>query len=173
MPTDRAEQVILAPVEPASPWVEAVRRRFDPLASVVPPHLTLVFPFESELSPEDVAAHMAAALAGVAAFEVTLDGLTGAEESYLFHTVKRGNDELIELHDRLYSGPLAAHLDATRPYLPHVTVGRVTPVAAWRAALEELVGSAPRSTMTVRRVVSYRRWPDGSTRPDNSVHLAG
>lgn len=30
--------------------IDPLRQRFDPLASVIAPHITLVFPFQSEIS---------------------------------------------------------------------------------------------------------------------------
>src|ERR1051326_8345558 len=107
------ERAILLPIEPAPAWVRQARRRHDPLASAVPAPVTLVFPVSSDV---DVSAHMRSVLAGVAPFEVTLDGVTGSEGRYVFYGVKHGNDRLIELHDRLYAGPLAEFLDGERPY---------------------------------------------------------
>ena len=163
-----AERAILVPIEPVPPWVEQARRRFDPLASMVPPHVTLVFPFSSDV---DVSAHLASVLADVAAFDVTLDGVTGAEGSYVFYGVKRGNDRLIELHDRLYGDVLTGFLDGERPYLPHVTVGRIGDPVAWRAALAALRETVPRTAVTVSRVVAYRRRPDGGYGVEHEVRL--
>ena len=46
------------------------------------------------------------------------------------------NDDLIVLHDDLYTGILAAALDRTSIYVPHVTVGRVNSASALAAALD-------------------------------------
>jgi 2'-5' RNA ligase len=59
-------------------------------------------------------------------FALRLVDVTGMLDQYLFVNVKRGNDELIELHDRLYSGPLREHLSAAFTFVPHVTVGRLS-----------------------------------------------
>ncbi len=69
-------------------------------------------------------------------FQVRLQSITGHEGGYLFLNVTRGNDQLIELHDRLYSGPLAAHLSSEHTYVPHVTVGHLTDKTAFLEALE-------------------------------------
>jgi 2'-5' RNA ligase len=71
----------------------------------------------------------------VAPFAVTLEGIIGAEREYLFLKVKRGSDSIVELHERLYSGPLQVHLSVAHTYVPHVTVGRLRSEAAFESAL--------------------------------------
>jgi 2'-5' RNA ligase len=118
------------------PIVE-LRRRYDPLAEQIDPHITLVFPFESPLPPQALRAHLVSAMCGVSAFPIRLAEITGHEAEYLFLNVKRGNDALIELHDRLYAGPLAEHRSMQHTYVPHVTVGRVSDPRVFRDALTE------------------------------------
>jgi 2'-5' RNA ligase len=87
------------------------------------------------------------------------------------YDIKQGNDILIAMHDQLYSGPLASYLDITKSFQPHLTLGRIDDADRWRHALGELVASAPRTTVLVRQVISYRRYPDGSRLIDNSIDL--
>ena len=80
--------------------IQAVRERFDPLASFIAPHITLVFPFESELSTHEIGDHVRRAIEGVKRFSVQLSSVTGDfRDGYLFLNVKRGNDAIIDLHD--------------------------------------------------------------------------
>jgi hypothetical protein len=65
-----------------------------------------VFPFDSELPTGQLRDHVQSCVAGLAPFPVRLSQVTGSEGEYLFLNIKRGNDELIALHDRLYTGPL-------------------------------------------------------------------
>ena len=50
---------------------------------------------------------MRRATKGLTPFEVTLREVTGHIEEYLFLNVKRGADQLVALHDQLYSGVLS------------------------------------------------------------------
>ena len=121
--------------------LQAIRERFDPLAKYIAPHITLVFPFESALSTEELREHMTRALKGVKRFSVQLSGITGDyRDGYLFLNVKRGNDPIIDLHDRLYQGALEPFLFRKVTYCPHITVGRLEQQTAFDQALEELVG---------------------------------
>ncbi|MBM7692159.1 2'-5' RNA ligase [Peribacillus deserti] len=51
--------------------------------------------------------------------------VTGSENGYLFLNVKKGNDEIIEMHDQLYRGILKSILFREVTYIPHMTVGRL------------------------------------------------
>ena len=116
--------------------IEQLRKQFDPLARTIEPHITVVFPFESDLQIEQLHAHVWQAIQGTGPFQVGLSGITGADDEYLFLNVKKGNDEIIKLHDRLYSGLLAEHLCITHTYIPHLTVGRLKDKEDFSTALE-------------------------------------
>lgn len=121
--------------------IQAIRERFDPLAEYIAPHITLVFPFESTLSTEELKAHLSHSLAGMKQFAVSLSGVTGDfRDGYLFLNVKQGNDSIIDLHDRLYSGALEPFLFRKVTYYPHITVGRVEEPSAFDQAIVELAG---------------------------------
>jgi 2'-5' RNA ligase len=116
--------------------IDQLRNQFDPLAAVLDPHITLVFPFESDLSLEQLKAHIQYAIQGILPFEIELQGITGSEGEYLFLNVKHGNDQIIEMHDRLYTGLLEPHLIREHTYIPHLTIGRLNNKAAFLSALE-------------------------------------
>lgn len=128
--------IVVFPELPAASPIHELRRRFDPLAAVVPPHLTLVFPFDSELTSAQLREHIRAATAGIAAFPIALSRVTGSEGEYVFLNVKKGNDQLIALHDRLYTGALEPMLSIEHTFTPHLTLGRLADRASWRQALE-------------------------------------
>lgn len=99
-PTDQPRAIVVFPslddLQPILPF----RRRWDPLAELVPPHLTLVFPFNDPIAPVELRAHVAEVVRDFEPFAVRLSGVTGSEGEYLFLNVKQGNDTLIALHDR-------------------------------------------------------------------------
>jgi 2'-5' RNA ligase len=139
----RGRAVIICPRLPERNPIEALRRRFDPLVDVIRAHITLVFPFESDLAPDDLRAHIADAVRGIGPFPIRLAGITGSDGRFLFVNVKRGNDALIELQDRLYTGPLLRYRTLTFTFAPHVTVGRLPTDEAFAAALAAAVAEAP------------------------------
>lgn len=136
--------------------IDRIRAAYDPLASKIDPHITLVFPFEAIITQADLLAHMRHAIKSVAAFEIELRSVTGQENAWLFLNVKRGNDQIIALHDRLYSGPLAPYYDPRYTYVPHLTVGHVTPGEPFETALRDAVRLTDTFLATVREITAYR-----------------
>lgn len=75
--------------------VNALRVKYDPLVNLIPPHMTLVFPFESEIAIDSLTEHLKQSTVELKPFRVVLAGVTGAGDEYLFLNVKVGNDQVI------------------------------------------------------------------------------
>lgn len=150
--------------------IDRLRAAYDPLASAIAPHITLVFPFEATHSAGDLLAHMRASVTGIAPFGVELRGVTGQDDEYLFLNVKRGNDEIIALHDRLYTGPLVPYRSPRHTYAPHLTVGHLSP-GAFTAALAEASTPVEIFQSTVREITGYHISTSGGRGEKNSVPL--
>lgn len=110
--------------------IEDVRNKFDPLVEKIPPHITLVFPFDSDFTKEDLINHLKDTLRGVRKFHISLRYITSRESYgfYLFLNVEDGFEKIKELHQKLYSGLLSS----IKPdwlnhdtYEPHITVGKL------------------------------------------------
>ncbi len=104
--------------------LERFRARHDPLAAIVPAHVTLVFPFASALGSVQVAAHVRRAVARWPVLPVRFAGLGHFHADWLHVRVASGAAAVIALHDRLYRGSLAPFLRRDLPYEPHLTIGR-------------------------------------------------
>ena len=129
--------IVAFPVLDAAGVVESVRRRFDPLASIISAHITLVFPFAEAASEADLAKHIAVVVAGQRAFDITLANISVEDGGYVFLNVEAGVDVLCELHDRLYTDVLEPCLSSTHEYRPHITIGRLPDPEQRRVAAEE------------------------------------
>ena len=118
--------VILFPKFKNIEAIKNIREKYDPLTKCIAPHISIVFPFESNISTIKLKEHFNKALYGIKRFNVKLKDITGDfRDGYLFLNVKKGNDQIIELHDKLYSGILQSFLYKSITYCPHLTVGRV------------------------------------------------
>jgi 2'-5' RNA ligase len=162
--------IVAVPALPPEP-IGTLRRRYDPLAERVPPHLTLVFPFESALPADVLRRHVAAAVGGCTPFPVQFAGITGSEGEYLFLNVKRGNATLIALHDRLYSGILHAHRSLAHTYLPHITIGRLADHMSFQQALTDVSSLNVSLESTITAATVYRLEPDGERLVESVVRL--
>ncbi|MCU5370674.1 2'-5' RNA ligase family protein [Bacillus pacificus] len=104
--------------------IENIRQKHDPLFEVIPPHITIVFPFKSNISSDALKSHILNLSKGVGKIEVEFANLITNVGNYLFLEVEGGKEQIEELHDLLYTGPLTQFLKEDIPYIPHVTVGR-------------------------------------------------
>lgn len=98
----------------------------DPLGQVLPPHLTLVFPFHSRLTLDQLSAHAQKVLRSWPCFPVVLHGFWSAQNEFIGVGAQVGADALIEMHDRLYRGPLEEFLRPEFDYSPHITLARAS-----------------------------------------------
>jgi 2'-5' RNA ligase len=117
--------------------IDRLREKYDPLFHLIRPHITLVFPFDSDIPTHALEKHVQNAVIGHSPFRIVLQGITGAPGRYLFLNVKVGNDQIIALHDTLYTGLLKPYLNRTLPYVPHLTVGCLSDEHSFQNALVE------------------------------------
>ena len=104
--------------------IEGLRKKYDPLYGLVQPHITLVFPFESELSQADIGAAIESALAQFSTFSIELNGLAQLER-WMFFNVTKGEDMIAKIHEALYAESFSQFKPSwLKQYTPHLTVGQ-------------------------------------------------
>ena len=106
--------------------IDRFRGTHDPLAQALPPHVTLVFPFHSRLTLDQLAAHAQKVLRAWPCFPVVMHGFWSAQNEFIGVGAQVGADAMIEMHDRLYRGPLAEFLRQEFDYAPHITLAQAT-----------------------------------------------
>ncbi|GKU30317.1 2'-5' RNA ligase family protein [Clostridium folliculivorans] len=107
--------------------IDDIRKKYDPLADLVLPHITLVFPFNSELTNEELNLHLEKCLRGIPPFKIELNGFSKRQDkygNYLFLNIVQGKDEIINIHSILYKDKLKK-FDLGYDYIPHMTVGKL------------------------------------------------
>jgi 2'-5' RNA ligase len=135
--------------------IDGIRKKYDPLAALVRPHVTLVFPFQSEWSGAQIRMRLNAALEGARPFPMTLGGVSmesGAHGHYLFLNIREGEDEIRALHERLYEG-FFRKFKPNLAYHPHMTVGKLRTKEALEAAYDD-VGRLAAAFRTLADTVS-------------------
>ena len=165
--------IVIFPAFAQIELIEHLRQDYDPLAAVIRAHLTLVFPFESPLSPEQLALHMSRVAQTLRPFPLHMQGITGYASEYLFLNVKEGNDQLIGLHDQLYTGVLAPYLTREETYLPHLTVGRLSNATAWASALRQAQSVTASFETEIHELIAYRLEEETSGNVECRVRLSG
>ena len=56
--------------------INDIRKKYDPLADLVLPHITLVFPFDSEFTNEELSLYLKESLSDIHPFKVGLEGFS-------------------------------------------------------------------------------------------------
>ena len=64
--------------------IENIRQKHDPLFEVIPPHITIVFPFKSNISSDALKSHILNLSKGVGKIEVEFANLITNVGNYLF-----------------------------------------------------------------------------------------
>ena len=107
--------------------IDGIREKYAPLARLVRPHITIVFPFENQMSNNDIADILSDRLKNIHPFELVLNGISKQEDrfgNYLFLDVKEGSTEICTIHNILYDNEFCEH-DLGLGYKPHMTVGKL------------------------------------------------
>lgn len=163
--------VALAVPPPHGPQLQGARAGFgDPLAALIPPHVTLLGPTVVERTELDkVDEHLSAVATVHAPFTVHLRG-TGTfrpVSDVVFVQVVQGISECEQLERSVRSGPLSQELRFH--YHPHVTVAHDVPGDALDRAFAELADFEAR--FEVDRIQVFEHGDDGVWRPVRAFPL--
>ncbi|XPE04388.1 2'-5' RNA ligase family protein [Arthrobacter sp. N1] len=145
--------------EPLAGDLEAWRASFgDPMAAVVPPHITLITTTPAS-DWEATIEHVRAVAQHQRPFRVRLcsTGSFRPVSPVVFLKLADGFDECVALHARLQTGPLERDLEF--PFHPHVTVAHDVSEAGMDAAVEEL--ESFEASFDVRSMGLYEHVPSG------------
>ena len=142
--------------------IEAFRRRHDPMASLIPAHLTLVFPFATALKRIQVESHVRRVVGRWPPVPASFRAVRMEANEFVFLMASRGAASITGLHDALYTRSLRHHLRPEFPYAPHITIARYREVERVEAALEEARELFGREASDVLREVALLAVaPDG------------
>ena len=106
-----------------SPWVEAIRQRFDCLYEHIRAHITLVFPFDLPFGDIELVRHCQQVSVGGCPFSVTIHPPVRSEDDHLWLPVGY-SEPLADLTQRLHGGPLSSLLATRRSNTHHITIAR-------------------------------------------------
>lgn len=105
-------------------YVDELRKKYDPLTNKVRPHITLVFPFESNLSKNEIFDILNNRLNKIAPFEIEVQGLS-VSDCWLVLNVSNSSDIITNIHNILYKHEFFKYKPIwLNEYIPHITVGK-------------------------------------------------
>jgi hypothetical protein len=124
-------------------WIELVRKEHDKLYfGAVDAHVTFVFPIDG-VDESELIDHVQRQAAEVEPIDLTLRSAQVVKDDsnsywHTFLVPSEGNDEIVNLHDKLYTGRLEPKLRRDVPYIPHVGVGTDTDQVSMDQLADEL-----------------------------------
>ena len=133
--------VVVAVPSPHREVIDAAREQYEPAASDLPAHVTILAPIDvdAEAMPA-VEAHLARVAASTRPFRLTLQGTDTFRpvSPVVFVAVAEGIADCEQLEARIRSGDMA--VETRYPYHPHVTLAHDVPDAVLDRAFAELSG---------------------------------
>jgi 2'-5' RNA ligase len=133
--------------------IEAIRRKHDPAAALIPAHVSLVFPFPTSLTRLQVATHVRNVTSRWPPIPLTFRRVRIHAGEFVFLMASRGAASVTALHDKLYSRSLRQYLRPEFPYEPHITVARDADAARLEKACSEAEAAFPPEFSGVMREV--------------------
>lgn len=134
--------------------INDMRKKYDPLADLVRPHITLVFPFESNITNEELSLYLKESLINIKPFKIELKGFSKQEDrygNYLFFKVVHGIEELKNIHDILYKDKLK-QFNKGYKYIPHITVGKMPSVELLNEAFRDVNTCKDKFSTIVKKI---------------------
>ncbi len=102
--------------------IDTFRQKYDHGWKIIPPHITIVSPI-SDLSEDQLTKHVKSTIRDIQSFSIRLTGLVKTSDGHLFLKVSGGNEQIVSLHDKLYSGILNPYIPTDFTFEPHITLG--------------------------------------------------
>jgi 2'-5' RNA ligase len=124
-------------------FIDAFRQRHDARRrDIVEAHFTMMFGCAA-VGFNEYTNHVAKVAASSKSIAFSCEyAMLGADDeddtAYVFLVPDQGYAEVSLLHDRLYTGPLQAHLRLDLPYIPHITIGTLSSRTEAKALCDEL-----------------------------------
>lgn len=106
--------------------LESIRETYDELYGIIPPHITLAFPFDNDISNDVLESGLKETVSDLKPFKIRLKGISFEWDNrvntyYIFLNFVQGEDTIIDLHKRIYRDVL--HEELAFDYIPHITLG--------------------------------------------------
>ena len=157
--------------------IEAFREEYDPLFGIVKPHITLVFPFGSDLTKDKLHAHISSTLSTFRPFPLIMRGISTSwqpDGHYIFLDVAEGAESIRMISEHLYEGMLKKYKSARydTSYVPHITLGRFQDEASLQSALTRIGDFSHEFSTTVRNVDVETIGGDGSSTIEMTFQLS-
>ena len=106
--------------------IQEIRKKYDELYYIIPPHITLAFPFKDDISNDELKEKLQSLLTKTKPFKITCLGISLKEDKkinkfYIFLNILEGAEILKKLYEKIYTDVL--NKNKIVDYTPHITLG--------------------------------------------------
>ena len=106
--------------------IQEIRKKYDELYSIISPHITLAFPFNDDISNDELKEKLQNLLTKTKPFKITCSDISLKEDKkinkfYIFLNIIEGAEILKTLHEKIYTDVL--NKNKIVDYTPHITLG--------------------------------------------------
>ena len=157
--------IFLLPEADNLPQLQRLRLEYDPLAELIPPHITVVFPFEAAMNRAAFHALLEQQRLSLP-IPFTLDKPM-VKDDCLFFPLGLGREAVMALTKGLYAA-LPASLSLNDSHIPHVTFGRLRNGDGVEAVIRDAEQVLP-LTGVCRRLILESIGEDGRSIPELTV----
>lgn len=106
------------------PGFVTFRKKYEPYAALLPEHVTLVYPVEQSIGYKIFAHHIREILREWQPFDLHFSSrLELTWDCWMKLLAEEGYDQILLLHDQLYTGILEPHLRKDLPYNAYIGIG--------------------------------------------------
>lgn len=147
--------IVIFPEFKESSELRWLREIYDPLEQVLNPHITLIHPFDSDVSDSEIIEHISKVISSWNSFNILTGPLYPTEQHNLFLLLSKGNENVLKLHTQLNTVPLI-DLGARVPYIPHITIGRFNKENNLNMAVDALHDFQNKFEATVKKICFNR-----------------
>lgn len=133
--------------------IEGIRKKYDPLYNLVSPHITLVFPFKSNISNVILSQKLDECLKETVSFSLILQGISKHKDiygNYIFLDVEKGRKEIMKIHNDLYLNIFGKRY--YNSFIPHLTIGNLDSEDKMEQAYESVKNMDIRFTTMIEKV---------------------
>ncbi len=102
----------------------AFRDKYEPYANLLPPHVSLVYPVDVSIGHKNLSDHIRKVLESWQPFDLHFQSqLELSWDNWMKLLAEEGHEQLVRLHDHLYTGILKPHLRKDLPYNAYIGIG--------------------------------------------------
>lgn len=108
--------------------IQMIREKYDELFDIIEPHITLAFPFRSNISNEKLRQQLTDIIRDINPFRIKCKGLTLRKDKkintyYIFLNIVEGKEIINEINHKIYKNILRDVDIKKYNYEPHITLG--------------------------------------------------